>query len=296
MFKTLVVDDEPKARELASAALERCDLACDTAGDGDEALAMYEAAAKGPQPYQAVVTDLRMPRRHGHSLAVELLNRPSPPSMLVVTGLADPGLIRDLMSRGVEDVVHKPVNYDVLAMKVLALATKAERNQRLAAPNIAPADEAGQQLNLIEKSLAELTDMFSDSLAGLFEFDKELNDTPKAVSDFIVRFGLMEDESTPQEVIDARQNERIRTKSIVVAIPVTRRFSATDEPFRVPIRDLSMGGIRLLHTRATNSPFLALKWQAETIPGKTLTVVAKVTRCQPLSPFYDIGGEFVTSD
>ena len=67
MHRALVVDDEPQVRELTSRALARYRFQCDQACDGEEALEACNRVA-----YDAVVTDLRMPRRHGHSLAVEL--------------------------------------------------------------------------------------------------------------------------------------------------------------------------------------------------------------------------------
>ncbi|MEM8865216.1 MAG: response regulator [Planctomycetota bacterium] len=292
-FRTLVVDDEAPVRDLMSRALTRCDLSCDTAGDGDEAMGMFES-----NPYDVVVTDLRMPRKHGHTLAVELLGKPEPPQVMVVTGLAEPRLVRDLMSRGVEDVLHKPVNFDVLAMKVLALAEKGKRKNAAPAPQPVVANSPHNQLMVIEKSLVELTDIFRESLAGLFDFDQELSDVPPAVSEFITRFAQQEaaDNTLPKEVLEARLRERVRCHGSAIAIPVTRRFAPCGEPCRVAIRDVSESGIRLLHTRATNSEYLGLSWSAETLPSARLQVVAKVARCRALSPFYDIGGQFVMAD
>ncbi|MEM9186170.1 MAG: response regulator [Planctomycetota bacterium] len=295
MHRILVVDDEPQVRDLTSRALRKCDLRCDTAADGDEAMHRFEL-----QAYDTVVTDLRMPRKHGHSLAVELLGKPSPPKVMVVTGLADPRLVRDLIGRGVEDVLHKPVDYDVLAMKVLAIAEKSARDApRPSAVGLGAGPKSPAQiLKSIEKSLVELTDIFDDSLAGVFEFDDELNEPPKSVSDFITRFGLQEEEDAtiPKEVQEARAKERVRCHTSAVAVPVTRRFAPDGEPFRVAIRDVSESGIRLLHTRATNAKYLALSWNAEALPATELRVVAKLMRCKPLSPFYDIGGQFVMAD
>lgn len=292
MYRILVVDDEPQVRDLTSRALRGYGLECDTAADGDEAMRRFEQS-----PYNAVVTDLRMPRRHGHALAVELLERPSPPKIIVVTGLAAPPLVQDLVSRGVDDIMQKPVNYNVLAAKVKMLAERAATQAtQAAAPAAAPAPQTN--LNTIEKSLVELTDIFSESLEGLFDIEDELSDPPSSVSDFVTRFAEQEraDPTTPREILEAREKQRVRCHSHAIAVPVTRRFDACGEPFKVAIRDVSESGIRLLHTRATNAKYLGLGWAAETLPAADLRVVAKVMRCKPLSPFYDIGGQFVLAD
>ena len=294
-FRVLVVDDEPQVRALTSRALERINFACDTAADGDEALQLFNQ-----QPYDAVLTDIRMPRRHGHSLAVELLSRPAPPRVVVVTGLAAPDLVRDLVSRGVTDVMTKPVNYDVLTTKMAALASGA--GGQAAAPAIPQPPPAGdnsfQLKQKIERSLVELSDIFSDTLAGVFDFEDELPDPPTSVGDFITRFNVLEEEEhdRPNAVRRARRAERIRCNATAIAVPVTRRFAPEGDPFKLAVRDVSDSGIRLLHTRATSSDFLALSWTAETLPAQELRIVAKVMRCRPLSPFYDIGGEFVLAD
>jgi len=295
VYRTLVVDDEPQVRDLTQRALAQCQLQCDLAGDGDEAMRMFNQA-----PYDAVITDLKMPKRHGHSLATELLSRPKPPKLFVVTGLADARIVRDLVARGAEDVLHKPVNFDVLAMKVLALSEKNRREAEAAKPvasRTSTAEVQTQKLAVIERSLVELTTIFEDALRDLMREDVELSCPPKAVSDFIIRFAQLEEAAIEaQGTHEKRQQERALCHATAVAVPVTRRYIPCGEPFKLAIRDVSEGGIRLLHTRATNAEFLALSWPCETMPSRNISVLIQVTRCQPLSPFYDIGGKFVLSD
>ncbi|MEM6331511.1 MAG: response regulator, partial [Planctomycetota bacterium] len=232
MLRALVVDDEPQVRDLTSRALARCRFDCDTAADGQEALELC-----GANDYHVVLTDIRMPRRHGHALAVELLSRPDPPHVVVLTGLAEPRLVRDLLRRGVSDVICKPVDYAVLAMKVSAVAER----QRLAgqpppASGGAPSAQATgepaepevspyQMLHGIEKSLAELTGIFQDTLDGVFDFDpEELNDLPKSVGEFITRFAQQEigqgKTLAEKAAAEARAKTRVRCDGIATAVPV----------------------------------------------------------------------------
>jgi FixJ family two-component response regulator len=293
----LVVDDEPQVRELACRALKRVGFQCEQASDGEQGFRM----ASGKK-YDAVVTDLRMPQRHGHAFCSDLLNLPAPPPVMVLTGLADARIVRDLMGRGVHDIVSKPVHYDMLAMKVVMMVETAQRKQTR--PTAKPRPKMANKINLlhqIETTLAELTDLYGDKLDSVFDWHEELADPPKAIRDCIRR--LAENEVSDGErgysslqADDERKEDRVTCYTSVIAAPVDRDWKPKCEPFKLALRDLSEQGIRLLHTRAPNAEYLALQWNATQLVAKQLRVVAKVTRVKPLSPFYDIGGQFVMAD
>ncbi|MBC8350564.1 MAG: response regulator [Planctomycetes bacterium] len=114
-FQVLVVDDEAAVRELTIRALDRAGFECSPAINGEQALKMLEM-----KDYDAVVTDLRMPNLHGHALAVDLLARENRPLIYVVTGIVQPKLAKDLLSRGVDDIFFKPVDHAMLAVKIAA--------------------------------------------------------------------------------------------------------------------------------------------------------------------------------
>ena len=127
-YQVLVVDDEAAVRELTIRALEDAGFECLPAIDGIQALKMLER-----KEYDAVVTDLRMPNLHGHALAVDLLARERRPLIYVVTGVIEPKLAKDLLSRGVDDIFFKPVDHQMLAVKIAARLTS--KANRLAAQN-----------------------------------------------------------------------------------------------------------------------------------------------------------------
>jgi CheY-like chemotaxis protein len=119
-FRALVVDDEPAVRRLTLLSLVACGFSCDVASDGLEAETLIDQ-----HPYDVVVTDLRMPQRHGHALTVALLKRSSlRPAIVVLTGVAEPRLAEDLLVRGVEAIEFKPVNYKLFSAKVLGIAER----------------------------------------------------------------------------------------------------------------------------------------------------------------------------
>ncbi|TWT66885.1 Gliding motility regulatory protein [Posidoniimonas polymericola] len=295
-YRALVVDDEPYVRDLASRSLAKRSLQCDVASDGEEALVLASRYA-----YDAVITDLRMPRCHGHSLAAELLAWPNRPKIIVLTGLAEPRLVEDLRHRGVDEVLHKPIDFDELASRVASLIDPAfVDDDDIESP------KSQLLLSKIEISLTELSEMFAERLEGIFEVDEALIDPPSAVNDYIIR--LEEEEALAEQnapngskkaraaEVMKRRRERARVKAVALAVPVTRHFVRCGQPFSLALRDVSESGVRLLHTRASSSEYLALKWSCQTLPFREIEVVSKVMRCEPLSRFYDYGCQFVLAD
>jgi len=114
--RILVVDDEAVVRDVTILELEYEGFVCDPAINGKQALKMLEMSS-----YDAVLTDLRMPTLNGHALAVELLTREDRPLIVVLTAVDEPKLARDLLTRGIDDIFLKPVNYRLLAVKLAAM-------------------------------------------------------------------------------------------------------------------------------------------------------------------------------
>jgi HD-like signal output (HDOD) protein/CheY-like chemotaxis protein len=104
-LKALVVDDEKSVRSLVIGWLFREGFLCNEAEDGSQALQEINRAR-----YDLVVTDLRMPNRHGHSLCQAVLDAEDRPRLVVLTGVDDPRIVRDLESRGVDHIFKKPIN------------------------------------------------------------------------------------------------------------------------------------------------------------------------------------------
>ncbi len=123
-LRALIVDDEKLVRELSVRALEREGFVCEEASDGAVAMARLAQAS-----FDVVVTDLRMPNKHGHALATEILAGEDHPIVVVVTGVVEPRLAKDLITRGVEAVEFKPVEYLVFGAKLKAICMR-ERQRK----------------------------------------------------------------------------------------------------------------------------------------------------------------------
>jgi HD-like signal output (HDOD) protein/CheY-like chemotaxis protein len=117
--RALVVDDEPLIRGLTIRALSQEGFTCDVAVDGLHAHNALEAGR-----YDVVITDLRMPNRHGHALATEILATANRPLLIVLTGMLEPRLAKDLIARGVDLVEFKPVHFPLFAAKVRGLLNR----------------------------------------------------------------------------------------------------------------------------------------------------------------------------
>jgi len=102
--RILVVEDEASLRFSMVAYLEDSGHACREAADGEEALALLEA-----EPFDLVITDLRMPRLDGFALLEALrVVRPKLP-VVVVTGTRDALVEDESLQRGAQACLFKPL-------------------------------------------------------------------------------------------------------------------------------------------------------------------------------------------
>ena len=261
---------------------------CETAADGKQAIEKYNGTK-----HDLVVTDLRMPVKHGHALAVELLRQSDPPRVVVLTGIAESKLVKDLISHGVEDVIHKPVDFNVFATKMQSIF---ERNSwRETARGEGRVEQKGpvyQQVVEIERSLELLSLCVPESVQEALNLDDDLlTEPPTAVNNYMRR--QLESIAT-----NGRQSkeQRLAMLSTVVAIPVDRNFNPSGEPFKIAARDFSDSGICLLHSRAIRTEYLALRWRSLVSSKCFIRIVMQVTRCKSVGPFYEVEGQFVMHD
>jgi DNA-binding NtrC family response regulator len=102
-YKVLVADDDSDIRDLLTTLLSMKGHICESASDGHEA---FEKMAKGQ--FDAVITDVLMPKKDGMVLAKELLEKDPLLPVMIMTGYLDRYSIKDAMSMGVSDFITKP--------------------------------------------------------------------------------------------------------------------------------------------------------------------------------------------
>src|SRR5215472_12734307 len=111
----LIVDDDPIIRSLMRATLEVDGYEVIEAGDGDEAVALYETRRP-----QLLVADVVMPRMDGFVLCRTLRQRADGAyvPILMATGLDDVPSITKAYEAGATDFISKPINWVILGHRV----------------------------------------------------------------------------------------------------------------------------------------------------------------------------------
>ncbi len=112
----LIVDDEKHSREgLQQALAEHYDVSL--AASADEAFNLMDA-----QPFDVILTDLRMPGKSGLKVIDRALALPGRPAVLMMTAYGNIDTAVEAMRRGAVDFLTKPVNIerlDVLIRRAL---------------------------------------------------------------------------------------------------------------------------------------------------------------------------------
>ena len=111
----LIVDDQPVARLLARAALEQGGYSIEEAGDGEEALRVFEAIHP-----DIVLMDVMMPEVNGFLACSRIRALPGGAytPIIMVTGLEDIASIDHAYQVGATDFITKPINYSLLKHRV----------------------------------------------------------------------------------------------------------------------------------------------------------------------------------
>ncbi|MFM1850922.1 MAG: hypothetical protein RIS54_606 [Verrucomicrobiota bacterium] len=115
----LLVDDEKHTREGLQQALED-NYDVSLAANADEAFNLMDA-----QPFDVIVTDLRMPGKSGLKVIDKALALPNRPAVLMMTAYGNIETAVEAMKRGAVDFLTKPVNIERLEVLIQrALRTK----------------------------------------------------------------------------------------------------------------------------------------------------------------------------
>jgi DNA-binding NtrC family response regulator len=108
----LIVDDEKHTREgLQQALAENYDVT--VASNADEAFNLMDA-----QPFDVVLTDLRMPGKSGLKVIDKALTLPNRPAVLMMTAYGNIDTAVEAMKRGAVDFLTKPVNIERLEVLI----------------------------------------------------------------------------------------------------------------------------------------------------------------------------------
>lgn len=102
-LKIMVIDDENIVGKRLKPALEKTGDIVETFEDGISALARFEE-----EPFDIVVTDIRMEKIDGIEVLERVLAKSSRTKVIIITGYATVELAREALSKGAFDFIAKP--------------------------------------------------------------------------------------------------------------------------------------------------------------------------------------------
>ncbi len=148
----LVVDDEPRIRQVLARLMKADGFECREAGSGTEALVALDDA-----PADLVISDLRMPQMDGVELLRHLRERHPDTAVMLITAVADVDVAVGCLATGAMDYLTKPFHLD----EVRARVAQAMQKRRLIIEN------RSYQLRLEQRVTVQATRMEELFLAGI---------------------------------------------------------------------------------------------------------------------------------
>ena len=143
--RVLVVDDDAGVRYTLREIFESSEMEVVEAADGAAALERIDA-----EPFQLVISDLRMPKVDGMELLKKVRGRPQPPRVILITAHGSEKHAVEAMKLGAFDYFKKPFEMDEL----LAVVQRACETARLSLDNERLAGELNLSKSLVFASPA----------------------------------------------------------------------------------------------------------------------------------------------
>ncbi len=107
--RLLVMDDDRVIRQLLQRILSNLGYDVECAGDGAEAITLFEAARNSGRPFDAAVLDVTVPAGMGGiETAAKLKELGGALKLIVSSGYSDAPVMSDFRSYGFDDVIPKP--------------------------------------------------------------------------------------------------------------------------------------------------------------------------------------------
>jgi putative two-component system response regulator len=156
----LIVDDEPRLRQVLMHLMRSDGFTCLEAGNGVEALALLEQ-----QPINLVMSDLRMPRMDGLALLREIRGRWPDVAVVMITAVADVEVAVSCLAIGAMDYLTKPFHLE----EVRARVAQALEKRRLVIENRGYQESLQAKVAVQARRLEELFLASIQSLAEALE-------------------------------------------------------------------------------------------------------------------------------
>jgi len=175
----LVVDDEPRLRQVLVHLLENDGFHCREAGTGVEALRVMEA-----DPAPLVLSDLRMPQMDGVSMLRELVQRWPDTAVVMVSAVADVSIAVECLQIGALDYLSKPFNLDEVRARVEQALQRRQERLELKMYKKSLEDEVAVQRRRIETLFDDGVEALAQALE---EKDKYLRGHSQRVAQYAIK-------------------------------------------------------------------------------------------------------------
>ncbi|MEO1388014.1 MAG: histidine kinase dimerization/phosphoacceptor domain -containing protein [Cyanobacteria bacterium J06634_6] len=240
----LIADDEPTARLLLRAAMQKENFRVIEARNGRECLELCEQ-----QQPDIVLMDAMMPEIDGFGCCVELRSRPEneAPPVLMITSLDDPASIDRIFAVGATDYIAKPIHWALLRQRVFRLQDIVKRRQA----------EAKIRASLKEKE------------ALLKEVHHRVKNNLQIITSLL---NLQSDSITDQRVLDIFKESQNRVHLMAL---IHEKLYQSDDLGRISLRDYIQSlSENLLRSYEVGKTDVHLTIQADDISLVTDTAVS----------------------
>jgi putative two-component system response regulator len=117
-LRALVVDDEPRLRQVLVRLMRRDGFECADAANGAEAVAQLERAEAAGERFSIVMSDLRMPEMDGVELLRRVRERWSDVAVVMITAVSDVDTAVSCLAMGAMDYLTKPFHLEEVRARV----------------------------------------------------------------------------------------------------------------------------------------------------------------------------------
>ena len=158
--RCLVVDDEPRLRQVLVHLMQNDGFVCRQAGNGEEALEILHA-----EPMPLVLSDMRMPKMDGIELLRQVRARHPDTALVMITAVADVEVAVSCLAMGAMDYLTKPFHLE----EVRARVSQALEKRRLIIENRDYQERLEERVAVQARRLEELFLTSVQSLAEALE-------------------------------------------------------------------------------------------------------------------------------
>ncbi len=118
--KILIAEDSAVVQNIMRRILQAQQFDIDTARNGQEVLQKIGATS-----YKAILMDINMPKMNGIECAKAIRQLPDSDKanvpIIAITGNPDNYSLEEFQSFGINDLVEKPINFDLLTQKLFSI-------------------------------------------------------------------------------------------------------------------------------------------------------------------------------